>query len=92
MEDRAPKSSAGKTITQTLHVCHTCLHWGGFGGQLIGIYMECLSQQTPSKLSRADHDVTDSPTQRRNTLELTRPTREPDGSSSWELDGLAAGK
>ena len=20
-------------ISQTLHVCHVCLHWGGFGGQ-----------------------------------------------------------
>ena len=26
------------TNTQTLHVCHICLHWSGFGGQLIGIY------------------------------------------------------
>ena len=35
------KGSAGEihiTHTQTLHVWHICLHWGGFGGQLIGIY------------------------------------------------------
>ena len=25
-------------MTQTLHVCHICLHWGGLRGQLIGIY------------------------------------------------------
>ena len=24
--------SANKHHTQTLHVCHICLHWGGFGG------------------------------------------------------------
>ena len=32
-------------VSQTLHVCHICLHWGGFGGQWGGIYgspMECL--------------------------------------------------
>ena len=24
--------------SQTLHICHICLHWGGLGGRLIGIY------------------------------------------------------
>ena len=31
--------------SQTLHVCHICLHWGGFRGQCMYInmpYMECL--------------------------------------------------
>ena len=25
--------------TQTLHVCHICLHWGGLGGQCRHIYI-----------------------------------------------------
>ena len=31
-------------ISQTLHVCQICLHWGGFGGQcrLYMAYTECL--------------------------------------------------
>ena len=31
-------ASCGYKISQTLHVCHICLHWGGFRGQCCGIH------------------------------------------------------
>ena len=31
-------------ITQTLHVCHICLHWGSFGNQCRHIEVKCVGQ------------------------------------------------
>ena len=30
--------------TQTLHVCHICLHWGGLGVNVVGIYMAYMER------------------------------------------------
>ena len=32
--DEAGTEGPKKEVTQTLHVCHICLHWGGLGGSM----------------------------------------------------------
>ena len=46
-------------ISQTLHVCHICLHWGGWGVN-VGIYMaymECLGMTTLAEDITAPHSL-----------------------------------